>query len=83
MKQPFDKFISALSQTNATLDYFVDFQKVIKNTNRIEVKLNQLNYLIGKEDLQQAINDLWQENPKVFEVLDILLAVRTKDNKKR
>ena len=82
MKQPFDKFISALSQTNATLDYFVDFQKVIKNTNRIEVKLNQLNYLIGKEDLQQAINDLWQENPKVFEVLDILLAVRTKDNKK-
>ena len=35
MKQPFDKFISALSQTNATLDYFVDFQKVIKNTNSI------------------------------------------------
>ena len=82
MKQPFNEFISALSQTNATLDYFVDFQKVIKNTNRIEVKLNQLNYLIGKEDLQQAINDLWLENPKVFEVLDILLAVRTKDNKK-
>lgn len=82
MKQPFNEFISALSQTNATLDYFVDFQKVIKNTNRIEVKLNQLNYLIGKEDLQQAINDLWLENPKVFEALDILLAVRTKDNKK-
>lgn len=82
MKQPFNEFISALSQTNATLDYFVDFQKVIKNTNKIEVKLNQLNYLIGKENLQQAINDLWLENPKVFEVLDILLAVRKKDNKK-
>lgn len=50
MKQPFNEFISALSQTNATLDYFVDFQKVIKNTNKIEVKLNQLNYLIGKEN---------------------------------
>lgn len=82
MKQPFNEFISALSQTNATLDYFVDFQKVIRNTNKIEVKLNQLNYLIGKENLQQAINDLWLENPKVFEVLDILLAVRTKDKKK-
>lgn len=82
MKQPFNEFISALSQTNATLDYFVDFQKVIRNTNKIEVKLNQLNYLIGKENLQQAISDLWLENPKVFEVLDILLAVRTKDKKK-
>lgn len=82
MKQPFNEFFSALSQTNATLDYFVDFQKVIKNTNKIEVKLNQLNYLIGKGNLQQAINDLWKENPKVFEVLDILLAVRKKDKKK-
>ena len=82
MKRPFNEFISSLSQTNATLDYFVDFQKVIKNTYKIEVKLNQLNYLIGKENLQQAINDLWLENPTVFEVLDILLAVRAKDDKK-
>lgn len=82
MKKNFDSFLAQLSETNATLDYFTDFEKVIHNTNKIAIKLNQLNYLIGKNDLQKAIKELYQENPKVFEVLDILLAVRKKDKKK-
>lgn len=82
MKKDFDLFISALSETNATLDYFTDFSKAISNTNKISVKLNQLNYLIGKKDLRKAIEELYEENPKTFEVLDILLAVRSKDKKK-
>lgn len=82
MKKDFDLFISQLSETNATLDYFTDFEKVILNTNKIAIKLNQLNYLIGKNDLRKAIKELYDENPKVFEALDILIAVRTKDKKK-
>ena len=82
MEKNFDLFISQLSETNATLDYFTDFEKVIRNTNKIAIKLHQLNYLIGKEDLRKAIKELYEENPKVFAVLDILLAVRTKDKKK-
>lgn len=82
MKKNFKLFISQLSETNATLDYFTDFEKVIKNTNKIAIKLNQLNYLIGKTDLTKAIKELYEENPKVFEVLDILIAVRAKDKKK-
>lgn len=82
MEKNFDLFLSQLSETNATLDYFIDFEKVIHNTNKIAIKLNQLNYLIGKEDLHKAIKELYEENSKVFEVLDILLAVRKKDKKK-
>lgn len=82
VERDFDLFISRLSETNATLDYFTDFEKVIKNTNKIAIKLNQLNYLIGKADLTKAVKELYEENPKVFEVLDILVAVRTKDKKK-
>ena len=82
MEKNFNLFLSQLSETNATLDYFTDFQKVIRNTNSISIKLNQLNYLIGKKDLRKAIEELYEENPKVFEVLEILLAVRTKDKKK-
>jgi len=82
MEKNFDLFLSQLSETNATLDYFTDFEKVIHNTNKIAIKLNQLNYLIGKEDLHKAIKELYEENSKVFEVLDILLAVRKKDKKK-
>ena len=82
MEKNFDLFLSQLSETNATLDYFTDFEKVIHNTNKIAIKLNQLNYLIGKEDLHKAIKELYEENSKVFEVLDILLSVRKKDKKK-
>ncbi len=82
MKKDFNLFLSQLSETNATLDYFTNFDKVIRNTNKIAMKLNQLNYLIGKTDLRKAIEELYEENPKVFVVLDILLAVRTKDKKK-
>ena len=81
MKEQFKIFLSQLSETNATLDYFVDFQKVIGNVRKIALKINQLNYLIGKDNLEEAINDLYEENPKVFEVLDILIAVRNKNTK--
>lgn len=81
MKEQFKTFLSQLSETNATLDYFVDFEKVKGNVRKIALKLNQLNYLIGKDNLEEAINDLYDENPKVFEVLEILIAVRNKNAK--
>lgn len=82
MSEQFSLFLSQLSETNATLDYFTDFEKIRKNVNKIAIKLNQLNYLIGKEDLREAVVELYQENPKVFEVLDILIAIRKDKNAK-
>lgn len=76
MKKEFKLFLSQLKDTNATLDYFVDFEKVRKNINKISLKLNQLNYLIGKENLKKAIEDVYDENKKAFDVLNILIAVR-------
>lgn len=82
MSEQFNTFMSQLSETNATLDYFTDFEKIKQNVNRISIRLNQLNYLIGKDDLKTAIKELFDENPKVFEVLDILIAVRKNKNAK-
>lgn len=82
MPKQFEKFLSQLSETNATLDGFTDFEKVSINVAKIELKLNQLNYLIGKEDLNSAIKELFNENPKTFDVLEILVAVRKTDKKK-
>lgn len=82
MSGQFDLFLAQLSETNATLDYFADFDKIRNNVNKISIKLNQLNYLIGKENLEEAIYELYAENEKVFEVLDILIAVRKNKNTK-
>src|SRR5690606_22905399 len=82
MSEQFKIFLSQLFETNATLDYFTDFVKIKSNVSKIAIKLNQLNYLIGKENLKQAIKELYEENPKVFEVLDILIAIRKNKNAK-
>lgn len=81
MKRDFNLFMSQLSETNATLDFFVDFNKIRENVGKIKLKLNQLNYLIGHENIEEAIKEIFEENPKTFEVLDILIATRSKDKK--
>lgn len=80
-KEQFKIFMSQLKETNATLDFFCDFKKISQNVDKIALKLNQLNYLLGRPDLEFAVKNLWDENPKVFSVLDILIAVRTSDKK--
>lgn len=77
----FDVFLSQLKETNATLGFFTDFSKVSSSVAKIAVKLNQLNYLLGKDNLRAAVELIYNENPKAFEVLDILVAVRKKDKK--
>jgi type II restriction enzyme len=76
MSEQFKIFLSQLSETNATLDYFTDFKIIKGKVNKIAIKLNQLNYLIGKTDIKAAVKELYLENPKAFEVLDILIAIR-------
>ena len=82
MSEQFKIFLSQLSETNATLDYFTDFKKIKGNVNKIAIKLYQLNYLIGRSDIKAATKELYEENPKVFEVLGILIAIRKNKNAK-
>ena len=79
MKEQFKLFLSQLSETNSTLELLTDFKKVSENVNKISLKLCQLNHLLGREDLKNAIQEIWDENEKAFSVLGILVAVR--DNK--
>ncbi|MBR4199459.1 MAG: type II restriction endonuclease [Bacteroidales bacterium] len=81
-KEEFNVFISQLRETNATLDFYCDFPKIAKNVADIEISLNTLNYLIGKEDLRSAVQALWDRDKRVFDVMDILIATRKKDVKK-
>lgn len=78
----FEEFMSQLKETNATLDFYSDFSKISKNVANIAISLNMLNYLIGQQDLRSAVYALWERDPQVFDVMDILIATRKKDNKK-
>ena len=80
-QQQFEKFMSQLKETNATLDFYCDFQKISQNVADVAISLNMLNYLLGKNDLRSAVEALWNRDKSVFDVMDILIATRKKDNK--
>ena len=74
--------MSQLYETNATLDFYCDFEKIQRNVADVAISLNTLNYLIGKDDIEAAVDELWKRDQKVFDCLDILIATRRKDNKR-
>ena len=81
MNKNFNLFMSQLQETNQTLDFFCDFNKISANVAEVEMSLNTLNYLIGKDDIAKGVNEIWQRDSKVFEVLGILIAVRDEGKK--
>lgn len=80
-EEQFNTFMSQLSETNATLGFWTDFEKIKGNVASIEIKLNTLNYLLGKQDLEKAVTELWNADKSVFSVLLILIACRKRDKK--
>lgn len=72
----FDYFIKTLKESIFTWEYFVDWEKIDRNTKNIEKELNILNYLIGKEDTEEEFLKLIKEYPNVKKILPILLAIR-------
>ena len=46
MNKDFDKFMSQLQETNQTLDFFCDFDKIAANVENIKLSLCMLNSLI-------------------------------------
>lgn len=81
-EEKFSVFFDNITEIKIGLDYYTDFNKVINNIKTISLRLTQLNYLIGQKDMRKAVEELWEENPKVFSVMGILVAVRKKQNKK-
>ena len=79
MNKNFNLFMSQLQETNQTVGFFCDFDKISTNVAEVEMSLNTLNYLIGKENLEKAVEEIWLRDSTAFDVLGILIAVRDGD----
>lgn len=79
----FEAFIKMLKPSNRDLSFYVDWDKCLKNHDRIAIALNHLNFLLGKDSkqMQECIATLFAEYSKAFEVLPLLLAVRDSNEK--
>lgn len=82
MTKDFNKFMSQLQETNQTLDFFCDFNKISQNVEDIKLSLCMLNSLIGSTDMRKSVETIWKRDKSTFNVMDILIAVRSEGKKK-
>lgn len=78
----FETFMSQLQETNQTLDFFCDFDKISQNVNNIKLSLCMLNSLIGSSDMRKSVETIWNRDRTAFDVMDILIAVRREGKRK-
>lgn len=71
-------FLSTLSVTNRTPEYYVNWDKVERETKRFELELHTLNYLIGKENIYDEALDLFSKQPGLLQAIPSLIASRDK-----
>lgn len=76
MSKDFNSLISTFKSSIKTWDYFVNWKKVFSNHSDLEIILNKLNYLLGKDDLEGEFKKLYSSNPDIVKALPVLLAVR-------
>jgi hypothetical protein len=76
MKKDFQNLIATLKNSIKTWEYFVNWEKVFSNSSEMEIILNKLNYLLGKEDLKTEFKRLYEGNPDIVKAFPVLLAVR-------
>ncbi len=72
----FDHIVKTFKSSIKTWDYFVNWKKVFENKSELEITLNKLNYLLGKEDLESEFKTLFASNPDIIKAFPVLLAVR-------
>lgn len=71
-------FLSTLSITNRTPEYYVNWEKVDRETKQFELELHTLNYLIGKENIYHVALELFTKQPNLLRAIPSLIASRDK-----
>ena len=77
----FEYILENLKDTIHTYDFFVAWEKVLRNVSEIEISLNILNTLIGKDDVSHRLKGLIKQYPQIVSTIPILIAVRDKNIK--
>ena len=72
----FDEWLSKFRPSISGYDYYIDFDKVVRNVDEIKVELNILNSLIGSKDIENDFEKIVTRYPETMSCIPLLLAVR-------
>ncbi|MBQ3438164.1 MAG: type II restriction endonuclease [Fusobacterium sp.] len=76
MKRNFLEWLLTFRESISNYSYYVDFEKIYKNVDRIKIELNILNSLVGSKNIEEDFEYILCKYPEVLKCIPILLAVR-------
>ncbi len=79
MKRNFDEWLSEFRGSIANYEYYIDFNKIYSNINKIKVELNILNSLIGSQNIEEEFENILSKYPETLKCIPLLLAVRANE----
>lgn len=79
LNRNFDEWIAKFRTSISTYDYYVNFDKVIKNVEQKRVELNILNSLIGTKNIEKEFELIIERYPETLSCIPLLLAVRSNE----
>ena len=72
----FDTWLSHFRPSISSYDYYIDFDKVVRNVEEIKIELNILNSLIGSNNIEEEFARIVAKYPETLSCIPLLLAVR-------
>lgn len=79
MKRDFNEWLSKFKASISDYTYYVDFEKIYKNVDKVKVELNILNSLIGSKNIEKDFEQILVKYPETLECIPLLLAVRSRE----
>ena len=79
MKRDFNEWLNKFKASISDYSYYVDFNKIYKNVDKLKVELNILNSLIGSKNIEKDFQDILIKYPETLECIPLLLAVRSRE----
>lgn len=77
MNRNFNEWLSKFKTSISDYSYYVDFEKIYKNIDKVKVELNILNSLIGSKNIEEEFQSILIKYPDTLECIPLLLAVRS------
>ena len=72
-EEGFEDFFQTLRPSLKLWDFFVNWDKVFRNTREIEIQLNLWNYLLGKKDFDNEFRALLDKHPSLVKTIPSLI----------
>ena len=79
MARNFNEWLSKFKASISDYTYYVDFEKIYKNVDKVKVELNILNSLIGSKNIEEEFQNILIKYPETLECIPLLLAVRSRE----